>query len=138
MNNRSLHLFLLLLLSCSFLSAQDPGQVSLLARLSIADADGNPIRVQVGYAGGPLRGNAVAVYTLPTGEEIRDEMRDCLLSDANGIWRIDCKNPHYISWDHYYYDYSAFSERFTGGELQHFEILGDVEVQVRYSRRPPQ
>ena len=128
---------ILILSSAPLATAQAPdpgGTVALRAQFSIRDHTGDPVDVVLGYGGTTLRGNALATYTFPDGKIIRDEMRDCVLTDSNGIWKIDCKNPHYTSVDGlYFHVYGASSGQFTNGLLKHFDIIGSVDVQVRYS-----
>ena len=88
------------------LAAQSPrpivGQVSFEATFTIEDQQGDLIAVNLRYTGQQLSGSAIAVYTPEEGERIRDVMLGCMLTDANGIWKIDCQNPHYSSFDGVY------------------------------------
>ena len=128
---------ILVLVSALLATAQAPepgGTVALRAQFSIQDQTGEPVEVVLLYSGTTLRGNAVATYTFPDGNAIRDEMRDCVLTDSNGIWKIDCKNPHYSSLDGlYFHVYGASSPKFTNGLLMHFDIIGSVDVRASYS-----
>jgi hypothetical protein len=105
----------------------------VVSALAYEDPLQGRVDVRIVYFGSPFAGAAVATYTYVDGRTIQDEMADCALTDANGVWSISCRNPHYVTWDGLYRNwYAVSSDRVTNGRLMHFQLVGPVSVSARY------
>jgi len=112
----------------------EDGEVVFRAKFEIADASGNPIGVVVRYTGTPFEGSAVAIYTDANGVETRDPMRGCNLTISNSVSTILCSNPHLTTMDGFRSTYTASSPVVTNGQLQAFEVQGQMQVCVTFRR----
>lgn len=120
----------LFLLGASTVSAHPTGTTTMFARLAYADAAGARVDVTVAFVGGPTSGQAVVTYKYPDGSMLQDDMSGCTLTNANEAFKLDCTNPHYTTWDDRHF--RVYSERASAGELLTFDLVGPVQVSLRF------